>query len=69
MTDQQFTAGHVFFSPGDTDERAYQLHEGQVELLAGRWVRSRESVCSSPGTYSGRWHWSMSGRARLPPGP
>src|SRR5262245_44464791 len=35
MTEQEFAAGHVFFRPGDPGERAYLLHNGQVELLAG----------------------------------
>jgi hypothetical protein len=35
MPEQEFAPGHVFFRPGDPGERAYLLHEGQVELLAG----------------------------------
>jgi hypothetical protein len=35
MTEQEFAAGHVFFRPGDPGDRAYLLHNGQVELLAG----------------------------------
>jgi hypothetical protein len=35
MTEQEFAAGHVFFRPGDPGDRAYLLHDGQVELLAG----------------------------------
>jgi hypothetical protein len=35
MTEHEFAAGHVFFRPGDPGERAYLLHDGQVELLAG----------------------------------
>jgi hypothetical protein len=35
MTEQAFAAGHVFFRPGDPADRAYLLHDGQVELLAG----------------------------------
>jgi hypothetical protein len=35
MTEQRFEAGHVFFRPGDSGDRAYLLHDGQVELLAG----------------------------------
>jgi hypothetical protein len=35
MTEQGFDAGHVFFRPGDPADRAYLLHDGQVELLAG----------------------------------
>lgn len=35
MAEQEFAAGHVFFRPGDPGDRAYLLHDGQVELLAG----------------------------------
>src|SRR5262245_55104617 len=35
MIEQEFTAGHVFFRPGEAGELAYLLHQGQVELLAG----------------------------------
>src|ERR1700722_899950 len=35
MTEQEFDAGHVFFRPGDSGDRAYLLHEGKVELLTG----------------------------------
>ena len=35
MSEQEFAAGHVFFRPGDPGDRAYLLHTGQVELLAG----------------------------------
>jgi hypothetical protein len=35
MTEQDFAAGHVFFRLGDPGERAYLLHDGQVEVLAG----------------------------------
>jgi CRP-like cAMP-binding protein len=35
MTEHAFAAGHVFFRPGDPADRAYLLHDGQVELLAG----------------------------------
>ncbi len=35
MTEQAFEAGHVFFRPGDSGDRAYLLHDGQVELLTG----------------------------------
>jgi hypothetical protein len=35
MSEQEFAAGHVFFRPGDPGERAYLIHTGQVELLAG----------------------------------
>jgi hypothetical protein len=35
MTEQEFAASHVFFSPGDPGDRAYLLHEGQVEMLTG----------------------------------
>ncbi len=35
MIEQEFTAGHIFFRPGDRDELAYLLTEGQVEVLAG----------------------------------
>jgi Cyclic nucleotide-binding domain/FHA domain len=35
MIEQEFAAGHVFFRPGDPGDRAYLLHDGQVELLAG----------------------------------
>lgn len=35
MTDQDFPAGHVFFRPGDPGDRAYLLHAGEVEVLAG----------------------------------
>ncbi len=34
MTEQEFAAGHVFFRAGDRADRAYLLHDGQVELLA-----------------------------------
>ncbi len=35
MTEQDFAPGHVFFRPGDPGERAYLIHDGQVEVLAG----------------------------------
>lgn len=35
MTEQEFAAGHVFFRPGDPGDRAYLLHAGEVEVLAG----------------------------------
>jgi CRP-like cAMP-binding protein len=35
MPEETFDAGHVFFRPGDPGERAYLLHEGRVEVLAG----------------------------------
>jgi CRP-like cAMP-binding protein len=35
MTEHEFAAGHVFFRPGDAGDRAYLLHDGQVEVLAG----------------------------------
>ncbi len=35
MTEQEFDAGHVFFRPGESGDRAYLLHDGQVELLTG----------------------------------
>jgi CRP-like cAMP-binding protein len=35
MPEQDFAASHVFFRPGDPGDRAYLLHDGQVELLAG----------------------------------
>lgn len=35
MTEQDFAAGHVFFRPGDAGDRAFLLHAGEVELLAG----------------------------------
>lgn len=35
MAEQEFAAGHVFFRPGDPGDRAYLLHAGRVELLAG----------------------------------
>ena len=34
MIEQEFAAGYVFFRSGDAADLAYQLHEGQVELLA-----------------------------------
>jgi hypothetical protein len=35
MAEQEFAAGHVFFRPGDPGDRAYLLHDGQVEVVAG----------------------------------
>lgn len=35
MSEQAFPAGHVFFRPGDLGDRAYLLHDGRVEVLAG----------------------------------
>lgn len=35
MTEHEFAAGHIFFRPGDPADRAYLLHDGQAELLAG----------------------------------
>jgi hypothetical protein len=35
MPEETFAPGHVFFRPGDPGDRAYLLHEGRVELLAG----------------------------------
>jgi CRP-like cAMP-binding protein len=36
MPEETFEPGHVFFRPGDPGERAYLLHEGRVEMLAGQ---------------------------------
>jgi hypothetical protein len=33
MSEGEFAPGHVFFKTGDAADCAYQLHEGQVELL------------------------------------
>jgi hypothetical protein len=35
MNEQEFAAGHVFFQPGDTGDRAYFIQDGSVEVLAG----------------------------------
>jgi hypothetical protein len=35
MDEQPFDAGHVFFQPGDPGDRAFLIHEGQIESLAG----------------------------------
>jgi hypothetical protein len=35
MPEETFQPGHVFFRPGDPGERAYLLHDGRVEVLAG----------------------------------
>lgn len=35
MSELQFPAGQVFFRPGDPADQAYQLLDGQVEVLAG----------------------------------
>ncbi|HEY2784622.1 MAG TPA: cyclic nucleotide-binding domain-containing protein [Fimbriiglobus sp.] len=35
MDEQAFSAGHLFFQPGDPGDRAYLVHSGQVEILAG----------------------------------
>ena len=37
MPEETFDVGHVFFRPGDPGERAYLLHEGRVEVVAGPW--------------------------------
>jgi hypothetical protein len=34
MSPEEFAAGHVFFRAGDAADCAYELHAGQVELLA-----------------------------------
>lgn len=35
MPEESFDAGHVFFRPGDPGDRAYLLHDGRVEVVAG----------------------------------
>src|SRR6185312_5674273 len=35
MSEQAFTAGHVFFRAGDPGDHAYLLHDGRVEILGG----------------------------------
>ena len=35
MDEQNFSAGHVFFQPGDPGDLAYLVHAGRVEILTG----------------------------------
>jgi CRP-like cAMP-binding protein len=55
MTGQEFPAGHVFFRQGDPADRAYQLLDGQVEVLAGVDQGGAGSDCSQRVTCSARW--------------
>ena len=53
MTEQEFAAGHVFFRPGDAGDRAYLLHDGEVELLAGAGDSVTRVALLGPGDVFG----------------
>jgi CRP-like cAMP-binding protein len=53
MTEQEFATGWVFFRPGDPADRAYLLHDGQVELLAGADGGSTRVALVEPGEVFG----------------
>jgi hypothetical protein len=53
MGEQSFDAGQVFFQPGDPGDRAYLVHEGQVESLAGPPDAYRRANVFGPGEVFG----------------
>ena len=55
MIEQEFAAGHVFFRAGDAGYQAYQLSDGQVELLAGASEPFTQVALIEPGKCLERW--------------
>ena len=53
MPDETFAAGHVFFRPGDPGDRAYLLHDGQVEIVGGPSGSSSRLALFEPGEVFG----------------
>jgi len=53
MTEQPFEAGHLFFQPGDPGDRAYLVHDGRVESLAGPPDAYRRANLFGPGDVFG----------------
>ena len=53
MSEQDFDAGHVFFRAGDPADCAYQLHAGDVELLAESGDSAKRVRLFTPGDVFG----------------
>lgn len=53
MTELEFAPGHVFFKSGDQGDYAYELIDGQVELLAGAAEKLNSVGSFGPGEVFG----------------
>ena len=65
MAETQFPAGHVFFRPGDPGDRAYLVHEGRVEEVAGPPETPTRVAVFGPGEVFGEMSL-VEERPRLP---